>query len=116
MDTREKIIDWPRAAALKDAVFVVGYFDPLLAAQAARLATLTGPVVAVVMDPPDPILPTDARVVLAAGLSSVKHAVVATSDQLLELPLDRIMDERANHLLDREALGNHVRQRHQETT
>jgi len=100
---------------LDDVVFVVGHFDPLVAAQAARVAAVRGTVVAVVTDPPNPILPLEARVVLAAGLSSVKYAVAADVDQVSQIPVDRLVDERAAHLTEREALGKHVRRRHSET-
>jgi len=63
---------------------VTGYFDPLLAAHAERLAELKAegrPLIAAIADPENPILPARARAELVAGLAVVDY-VVESADGL----------------------------------
>ena len=83
MDTRNKIIDEGRAretAARGRVRAVVGYFDPLLAAHAARFREIRGgapgeAVMALVLDPPEPLLELRARAELVAALADVDYVV-----------------------------------------
>ncbi len=88
MDTRTKILTAQQAAAaaqrLREAgrkVWVVtGYFDPLLAAHARRLAAARSQadaLMAVVCSPERPILPARARAELVAALAVVDYVVLA---------------------------------------
>jgi len=78
MDTREKIIDAAQAAriAASGAVLVSGYFDPLIAAHAERLASLKtdgAKLLVLIATPPNAILPAAARAELVAGLRAVDY-------------------------------------------
>ena len=78
MDTRQKIVDAAQAAAIaaSGATVVSGYFDPLIASHAERLAALkpTGAKLLVLIATPDnAILPTAARAELVAGLRCVDY-------------------------------------------
>src|SRR5271165_2106609 len=83
MDTREKIIDDAQAANIAvDAIVVSGYFDPLIAAHAERLASLkTGDkkLLVLIATPPDAILPAAARAELVAGLRCVDYVAESRS-------------------------------------
>lgn len=93
MDTRLKIVaaDAADAIAREGATVVSGYFDPLIAATAHRLAALkeTGkPLLVVVATAPDAILTARARAELIAGLACVdyvcEHGPDLTPDVHLE--------------------------------
>jgi bifunctional ADP-heptose synthase (sugar kinase/adenylyltransferase) len=80
VDTRTKIISAAEAArvAASGAIVVTGYFDPLLAAHAERLAGLKRaglPLLAAIAEPENPILPARARAELVAGLAVVDYVV-----------------------------------------
>jgi bifunctional ADP-heptose synthase (sugar kinase/adenylyltransferase) len=79
MDTRVKIVTKVEAARLaaEGATLVSGYFDPLLASHARRLAALKGSakLIVAIEDPPRPILPARARAELVAGLRAVDFVV-----------------------------------------
>src|SRR5580700_4092196 len=82
MDTREKIINAAQAAqmAASGATVVSGYFDPLIAAHAERLAHLkrAGQKLLVLIATPDnAILPAAARAELVAGLRAVDYVAEA---------------------------------------
>jgi hypothetical protein len=84
LDTRTKILPWPDAVArieAGDGVAVAGHFDPLVAAHAARLRRLAEehgrPLIVVITDPPDPLLPAQARAELAAGLDAAGLVTIA---------------------------------------
>jgi hypothetical protein len=86
MNTRDKIIDATAAAKLADsgAIVVTGYFDPLVASHAARLAELKRgnvPLLVAISSPADPILPPRARAELVASLRTVDY-VTEMSDRL----------------------------------
>lgn len=94
LDTRNKILsplaaaEWARRLRSegKSVAVACGFFDPLLAAHAARLERLASggsPMLAVVTDPPDPILPLAARAELVAALGVV-DAVAAIPPAELE--------------------------------
>lgn len=83
MDTRIKILDEKQAleVAEREPVSVVtGWFDPLLAAHAERLAGIRagseGGLMAVVTEPVRPVLAARARAELVAGLRMVDYVVV----------------------------------------
>lgn len=81
MDTRRKIVrEAGRWQPPEDAVLVSGPFDPLLPSHARQLAQLkgqAGALVVYVTDPPQPILPLQARAELVAALRCVDAVVVA---------------------------------------
>ena len=112
MDTREKIVSATEAARLASsgAILVSGYFDPLLASHAARLAELKrggSPLVVVIVSSADSILPARARAELVAGLRVVDY-VIESLDGLA--PQIRLEDEHRARL---ETLVEHVRSRQQ---
>jgi bifunctional ADP-heptose synthase (sugar kinase/adenylyltransferase) len=87
VDTRTKIVSAAEAGliAAAGAIVVTGYFDPLLAAHAERLAELKReelrPLIVAIADPENPILPSRARAELVAGLAVVDY-VVESADGL----------------------------------
>jgi bifunctional ADP-heptose synthase (sugar kinase/adenylyltransferase) len=102
VDTRAKIIE--RAAAERIAgggarlTVVTGYFDPLTAAHAARLAQIAATaetLLVVVRTPERPLLPARARAELVAALSAVNHVVVEEGDPawIAELPSAHLVRE-----------------------
>ena len=76
LDTRAKVMTLAQAAGLAVETLVVGYFDPLLAGNVARLTALGGPVTLSLLDPPDEILPAQARAELAASLACVERVIL----------------------------------------
>ena len=111
MDTRTKIVPPAEAARLaaSGATVISGYFDPLLASHAERLQELKragAPLLVLIAEPHDAILPVRARAELLAGLRVV--------DYVSELP-DGIQPhhrlERENqHRLDELIAHVHARQ------
>lgn len=104
MDTRGKILRLEEMAGLREQCarlkVVTGYFDPLLAAHARRLAELRQPgekLVVVITDPPDPILPARARAELVAALAAVDAVVVGldVAEALEVLRPDEVFQEEA---------------------
>jgi hypothetical protein len=81
LDTRTKIIDAAQAAgiAASGAMVVSGYFDPMVASHAERLASLkTGEkLLVLIATPENAILPAAARAELVAGLRSVDYVAEA---------------------------------------
>jgi bifunctional ADP-heptose synthase (sugar kinase/adenylyltransferase) len=80
VENRTKIISGAEAVriAASGAIVVTGYFDPLLAAHAERLAGLKRaglPLLAAIVEPENPILPARARAELVAGLAVVDYVV-----------------------------------------
>src|SRR5580698_788524 len=78
MDTRKKIIDAVQAAsvAADGATVVSGYFDPLIASHAERLAKLKpdgAKLLVLIATPANAILPAAARAELVAGLRAVDY-------------------------------------------
>ena len=92
-------------------VIVAGYFDPLTAVHARRLEALAithGPLHVAIMEPPDAILPAEARAVLVASLRCV--AAVAVASGPVKHP--SLVDESGGDLERRRELTALVRSRH----
>ncbi|MBM3796678.1 MAG: hypothetical protein FJW31_22080 [Acidobacteria bacterium] len=117
VDTRLKIMaaHAVQAASFGDAQFVLVYLDPLTQAHAARLEQVAtaGPLVAVVLDPPAPLLRPQARAELAASLACVQAVVTGAGEEWLAsiAPL-RLIDERNADIARRQGLMQHVTARH----
>lgn len=120
LDTRTKLLTLEQAAALPaPGLLVTGYFDPLLSAQAARLAELANqaPLLVLVGDPPQPLLPVQARAELVAALRSVTHVVplppeLSFEDALARFPNASVAREEAFDLQHRASLLVRIRNRH----
>jgi len=116
LDTRSKILPVSCAAEWAGAVFVAMHLDPLTAAHAERLAELAlpgRPVVVLLYDLPDPLLPLDARAELAASLSTVQAVIPIPEGQTAARAASlAAVDERAGDLARREALVRHVFEKH----
>jgi hypothetical protein len=81
LDSRHKILTTAQALAkLKGRCAFVAYFDILSAPLVQRIAEIGVPVVAVVIDPPNPVLPARTRAELAAALGSVEAVVPLSQD------------------------------------
>lgn len=108
LDTRTKIVTAERLAGRR---VVAAYFDPMVAAHTQRfheLAEQYGPLAVCVCDPPDPLLPAQARAELAAACRDVE--LVAVGDAALAQAAE-IIDERPGDLERRAALMRHVHSR-----
>ena len=92
MDTRAKIVTTSEAVriAAEGATVVSGYFDPLVASHARRLAGLKrgAKLVVAIVDPPRPILPPRARAELVASLGAVDHVVEAAGGIRVDVRLE----------------------------
>lgn len=111
MDTRSKIVDAvpEDASSLK---VLVGHFDPMHAGHVRRFRELCGDkerIGVVVVDPPEPILPTLARAELIAGLDCVAY-VIAAGQRIPDLP--DMIDERTADAGRARAFAQHVLARH----
>jgi len=100
LDTRTKIVDAAQAVHLANggATVVSGYFDPMFASHAERLASLKRdgePLLVLISTPPDPILPAAARAQLVAGLSVVDYVCDTPNDLAPQIALE---DEHAQLL------------------
>lgn len=121
MDTRAKILAADSLEAVRRGTgrlkVVTGYFDPLLAAHARRLAALRNPgetLVVVVRDLAGALLPLRARAELVAALAAVDW-VVATEDPepvIAALRPDELVREEQADLERRERLIRLVRSRY----
>ena len=98
---------------------VAGHFDPVLAAHARRLAELAcgGALIAVVSEPPRPLLPARARAELVAALGVVDYVLLAEDAERAGLwallPADAVFQEQAEDERRTRELMEHVRRRHQ---
>ena len=121
MDTRAKIIDLATAARLRSPGvrlrLVAGYFDVLTPDLVRRLQSLSdgARLIAVVLDPPKPLLPAQARAELAAALSMVDY-VLSPQGESLEKAIEEIRPNEVvrEDLADgkrSQALIEHVHQR-----
>lgn len=122
MDTRSKIIDDARAGELRtdhpEMRFVTGYFDVLVPSQVRTLQQLASgetpdecrPLMAVVVDPPAPLLNARARAELAAGLAVIDYVLLASGVKP-EWLTDAVSLE-AEHEGSRQNLIAHVHRRH----
>jgi bifunctional ADP-heptose synthase (sugar kinase/adenylyltransferase) len=103
MDTRAKMIATSEAARLaaEGATVVSGYFDPLLASHARRLAGLKdgARLIVVIEDPPQPILPARARAELVASLRAVDYVVEAHNGIKVDIRLEAEDGKRFEELL-----------------
>jgi glycerol-3-phosphate cytidylyltransferase-like family protein len=94
VDTRTKIIGRAEAERIALGVrptVVTGYFDPLTAGHAARLAAHARggrPLLVVVRTPEEPLLAARARAELVAGLAAVGQVVVEEGDPAWIMRLD----------------------------
>jgi hypothetical protein len=83
LDTRRKIVPLQQAETLLQRgawTVIVGWFDPLTAVQARRIAShKSGQTLAVVLESLDTLLPAEARCNLVAALRSVD--LVAQADE-----------------------------------
>jgi hypothetical protein len=78
VDTRLKIVE---SVPVADFDVMEGTFDPLLAAQAREIAERKRrkPLVVVIRDPEEPLLPARARAELVAALREVDFVVIGGS-------------------------------------
>ena len=121
MDTRAKIIDLASAARLRRPgvrlKLVTGYFDVLTPDLVRRLRSLSdgGRLIAVVLDPPNPLLPSRARAELAASLSMIDYVLllpeVGLERSLEEIRPDEVVREETADGKRSRALIEHVHQR-----
>jgi bifunctional ADP-heptose synthase (sugar kinase/adenylyltransferase) len=120
VDTRDKIltaagaVEAARSARAKGrrVSVVTGYFDPLLAGHARRLAGIAEPggvLLALVMEPERPILPARARAELVAALAVVDY--VAPAEAASQIVADRIFREEEADLRRAQELIFRIRQR-----
>jgi len=104
MDTRTKIIDAAQAASIaaSGAIVVSGYFDPLVASHAERLASLktNGATLLVLIATPDnAILPAAARAELVAGLRAADYVSILAAGLEPQIHLEQEDAERFHALL-----------------
>jgi hypothetical protein len=121
MDTRAKIIDLASAARLRRPgvrlKLVTGYFDVLTPDLVRRLRSLSdgGRLIAFVLDPPNPLLPSRARAELAASLSMIDYVLllpeVGLERSLEEIRPDEVVREETADGKRSRALIEHVHQR-----
>ena len=102
MDTREKILTPDAAASLRVPVLVIGYFDPVTAGHAERLAALGSGLTVAILDPPDPLLPARARAELVAALRCVDHVFVGVPRGVIHS--GRVIDDTAADTAARQTL------------
>ncbi len=85
MDTRTKIVERDEIVGRlqnREARWICGYFDPLLAEHVERIARARQPGLALVVEvinPPQPLLEQRARAALVASLSPVDFVVLGES-------------------------------------
>jgi hypothetical protein len=109
LDTRTKIIGADHAAriAASGATVVSGYFDPMVASHAERLAGIKGDakLLVLIATPEGAILPAEARAELVAGLRAVDYVCAAPTSLTPHIRLEQEDEERFATLL------KHVHQR-----
>jgi bifunctional ADP-heptose synthase (sugar kinase/adenylyltransferase) len=121
MDSREKIVDLARAAEIAAALrsrgarvrLLAGYFDVLTPELVRGLRALAGPdpLIAAVLDPARPLLPSHARAELAAALSVIDY-VLLPGDSCLDRVIAEIRpDEVIRDERDSQALIEYVHRR-----
>ena len=95
---------------------VVGYFDPMHAGHVRRLHELCAAgdrLTVVIADPPEPILPTQARAELAAALDCVAYVIPAgpnADSAIANAP--NVIDERPADSTRARTFAQHVLARH----
>ena len=116
LDTRLKILSPEQAlAALKGCRVFVAYFDIISVPLVRRLAEIGRPVVAVVLDPPNPVLAARTRAELAAALACIEAVVPFAGDPasfLLELEPDNIVHWELEDARRTSSLVEHVQSLH----
>lgn len=97
---------------------ITGHFDPLTAAHARRLAGLQRnfyKIVAIVTNPPEPVLSLSARAELVAALAAVDYVIAAQDNTVAEivarLKPDEVIHEESADLERTRDLIAHVRER-----
>jgi len=115
LDTRIKVIDAAQAARIAEdgATVISGYFDPLIAFHAERLASLKrdgAPLLVLIATPPTAILPAAARAQLVAGLAVVDYVCDSPGALSPQIALE------AEHAELFEQLIRHVRARQRATS
>ena len=110
VDTRSKIIDAAQAASIaaSGATVVSGYFDPLVASHAERLASLKtdgAKLLVLIATPDNAILPAAARAELVAGLRAVDYVAEIAEGLTPQIHLEQEDADRFAALL------NHVHTR-----
>jgi hypothetical protein len=105
LDTRTKIIDAAQAAGIAQggATIVSGYFDPMVASHAQRLAEFKRkgvPLLVLIATPPNPILDNRARAQLVAGLAVVDYVCDEPGGIQPQVSLDQEHAERLAQLID----------------
>jgi bifunctional ADP-heptose synthase (sugar kinase/adenylyltransferase) len=123
LDTREKIVALEVALARTrgaSTAVVTGYFDPLLAAHARRLAHIRAGrdrLIVLLSDPPHPVLDAASRAQLLAALDVIDYVVLPQecASSVESDPIGRIVvyREEAADEARFERLVEHVRRRHQ---
>jgi bifunctional ADP-heptose synthase (sugar kinase/adenylyltransferase) len=120
VDTRTKILSPDSLDAVRSATrrmkVVIGYFDPLLAAHARRLAELREPdqaLVVIVRDLEGSLLPLRARAELVAALGVVDWVIPAGDPEAVieALAPEEVVREEQADLERRQELIRHVRAR-----
>jgi len=104
VDTRTKIVGADRVTDLTSAgaLIVSGYFDPLVSSLAERLAALKrpdSPLVVLILNAPDPILPARARAELVAALSVVDYVCDAATSAEPHVHLEREHSQQLKELI-----------------
>jgi glycerol-3-phosphate cytidylyltransferase-like family protein len=104
MDTRKKIIDAAQAASIaaSGAMVVSGYFDPLIASHAERLASLktnNAKLLVLIATPDNAILPAAARAELVASLRAVDYVSELAGGLVPQIRLEQEDDQRFEALL-----------------
>ncbi|MEP7353453.1 MAG: hypothetical protein ABI824_09515 [Acidobacteriota bacterium] len=115
MDTRTKIVASEEALRLVShgATVVSGYFDPMVAWHAERLAKVKSQVpngtklLVTIAEPTNPILANRARAELVAALSCVDHVTEASQQLIPSMSLE--VEDAAGH----QRLVEHVHRRQQ---
>jgi D-beta-D-heptose 7-phosphate kinase/D-beta-D-heptose 1-phosphate adenosyltransferase len=122
LDTRQKILSARNAAAVihqNDKLTVlIGHFDPLTAAHARRIADIRktrSQLVAIVTDPPQPILKLSARTELVAALEAIDYVIPVQDNTATEIVAglrpDEVIQEEAADLDRTRVLIAHVHRR-----
>jgi hypothetical protein len=104
VNTLLKIIDSEEAARLAadGATLVSGYFDPLVASHARRLAELKrddAPLVVIIASPRQPILLPRARAELVASLRVVDYVTEMSENLVPQIRLEHEHEQRFETLL-----------------
>jgi bifunctional ADP-heptose synthase (sugar kinase/adenylyltransferase) len=104
LDTREKIIDAAHAARIASdgATVISGYFDPLIASHAERLAELKpagARLLVLIATPDNAILPAAARAELVAGLRCVDYVSELADGLAAQIHLEEEDGRRFTELL-----------------